>query len=107
MDTEGARALLLPKRIRTNPAASNPGRPRGTGNLTQQLLGEYENLPNQVIDEEWPPDEGPRFFDPRHGAATVAARSHLICFNVNLGSRDVSIREADREGGTSEQRWVP
>ncbi len=72
-------------------AASNPRRPMGTGKLTQQLLGEYENLPNQVVDEAWPPDEGPRSFDPRHGASTVAARSHLICFNVNLGSGDVSI----------------
>jgi glutamate formiminotransferase len=72
-------------------AASNPRRPTGSGKLTQQLLGEYENLGRQVVDETWPPDEGPRAFDPRHGGATVAARSHLICFNVNLGSDDLSI----------------
>ncbi len=72
-------------------AASNPKRPMGSAKLTQQLLGEYENLARQVVDEVWPPDDGPHSFDPRHGASTVAARSHLICFNVNLGSNDVSI----------------
>ena len=72
-------------------AASESSRPVGTGKLTQQLLGEYENLPRQVVDDAWPPDEGPRAFDPRHGACTVGARSHLICFNVNLASTDVSI----------------
>lgn len=72
-------------------AASGSGRPVGTGKLTQQLLGEYENLARQVVDDVWPPDEGPRGFDPRHGACTVGARSHLICFNVNLASTDLSI----------------
>ncbi|HEY8870955.1 MAG TPA: glutamate formimidoyltransferase [Candidatus Limnocylindrales bacterium] len=72
-------------------AASAPGGPVGSSKLTQQLLGEYENLARQVVDEAWPPDEGPRTFDPRHGACTVAARSHLICFNVNLSTTDLSI----------------
>jgi glutamate formiminotransferase / 5-formyltetrahydrofolate cyclo-ligase len=72
-------------------AATNPNRPVSTGKLTQSLLGEYENLPAAVVDEVWPPDEGPRSFHPRHGACTVAARPHLICFNVNLGSTDVAI----------------
>ena len=72
-------------------AASSTGRPAGTGKLTQDLLGQYENLSRQVVDEAWPPDEGPHDFDPRHGASTVAARSHLICFNVNLASADVTI----------------
>jgi glutamate formiminotransferase len=72
-------------------AASNPRRPTGSTKLTQQVLGEYETLATQVVDETWPPDEGPRGFNPRHGGATVAARSHLICFNVNLGSTDISV----------------
>ncbi len=72
-------------------AASGAGRPAGSGKLTQQLLGEYENLARQVLDDTWPPDEGPHAFDPRNGACTVGARSHLICFNVNLASTDVSI----------------
>ena len=72
-------------------AAAESGRPVGTGKLTQQLLGQYENLPRQVVDDAWPPDEGPRSFDPRHGASTVGARSHLICFNINLATTDLSI----------------
>ncbi len=72
-------------------AASGTGRPVGSGKLTQQLLGEYENLASQVVDDAWPPDDGPRAVDARHGACTVGARSHLICFNVNLASTDVSI----------------
>jgi len=72
-------------------AALTSSRPVGSGKLTQQLLGEYENLGRQVVDDAWPPDEGPRAFDPRHGGCTVAARSHLICFNVNLASSDLSV----------------
>jgi len=72
-------------------AAINPNRPRSTGKLTQSMLGEYENLAKMVLDQTWPPDEGPHSFDPRKGACTVAARPHLICFNVNLGSTDVTI----------------
>jgi glutamate formiminotransferase / 5-formyltetrahydrofolate cyclo-ligase len=72
-------------------AATNPNRPKSTGKLTQSMLGQYENLANAVADQVWPPDAGPHSFDPRKGACTVAARPHLICFNVNLGSRDVAI----------------
>lgn len=63
----------------------------GSGKLTQSVLGEYENLARAVVDDSWPPDEGPRAFDPRHGASTVAARGHLICFNVNLNTTDLAV----------------
>lgn len=63
----------------------------GKGKLTQELLGEYEGLPERLKDDSWPPDEGPRVFNPKSGACTVGARGQLICFNANLGTKDVSI----------------
>ena len=63
----------------------------GKGKLTQELLGEYEGLPERLKDDTWPPDEGPRIFNEKGGACTVGARKQLICFNVDLGTEDVSI----------------
>lgn len=63
----------------------------GKGKLTQELLGEYEGLPERLHDDSWPPDEGPRTFNAKSGACTVGARGQLICFNVNLGTSDLSI----------------
>jgi glutamate formiminotransferase len=63
----------------------------GKGKLTQELLGEYEGLPEKLKDDSWPPDEGPRIFSAKSGACTVGARGQLICFNVNLGTTDVAV----------------
>ena len=63
----------------------------GSGKLTQELLGEYENLAVILQDPTWPPGDGPTTFKPESGAATVGARSHLICFNVNLQTTDLSV----------------
>lgn len=72
----------------------NPTKSRakaGSGKLTQELLGEYENLSVILQDSTWPPGDGPTTFKPESGAATVGARGHLICFNVNLQTTDLLI----------------
>lgn len=59
--------------------------------IHQIALGGYENLPQAVKSEEHPPDEGPREFNAKSGAATVGARDYLVSFNFNLRTTDVSI----------------
>jgi glutamate formiminotransferase len=59
--------------------------------LHQIALGGYENLPQAVKSEEHPPDEGPREFNAKSGAATVGARGYLVSFNFNLRTTDLSI----------------
>jgi glutamate formiminotransferase / 5-formyltetrahydrofolate cyclo-ligase len=72
-------------------------RPRIAGanyELVQKALGEYENLPQQLKSKEWPPDEGPREFNAKSGATTVGARGHLVSFNFNLRTDDLSIAKS-------------
>lgn len=75
-------------------ADPNPERSRaqaGSGKLMQDRLGQYESLEERLKDPDWSPDEGPAMFNPKSGAVTVGARTHLICFNVDLHTTDLSI----------------
>ncbi|XP_040842532.1 formimidoyltransferase-cyclodeaminase [Ochotona curzoniae] len=46
--------------------------------------GEYEALPEKLMQTEWAPDFGPSSFVPRWGATATGARKFLIAFNINL-----------------------
>jgi glutamate formiminotransferase len=52
--------------------------------------GEYEGLKEAMKTPERAPDEGPNEM-PKAGATVVGARHFLIAFNINLGTKDVSI----------------
>lgn len=56
--------------------------------------GEYEALPEKLKDPAWVPDEGPAQFNPKSGATITGVRFHLVAFNVNLHTTDLTI--ADR-----------
>ncbi len=58
--------------------------------LADVRKGEYEALPEKLIDNIWEPDFGPAEFLPRTGVITVGAREFLIAYNVNLNTRDKS-----------------
>jgi glutamate formiminotransferase len=60
-------------------------------NLANIRKGEYEGLPEKIIDPEWYPDYGPGVFNPKSGAMVTGARFFLIAYNVNLNTNDVSI----------------
>jgi glutamate formiminotransferase len=62
-----------------------------SGKLMQDRLGQYESLEERLKDPGWSPDAGPAIFNPKSGAVTVGARDHLICFNVDLHTTDLSI----------------
>ncbi|MBN1354673.1 glutamate formimidoyltransferase [bacterium] len=56
-------------------------------NLADIRKGEYEGLPEKLIDPEWKPDFGPSRFNPQTGATVIGVRKFLIAYNVNLNTR--------------------
>ena len=76
-------------------------------NLANCRAGEYEGLPQKLINPEWKPDEGPAKFTEsvaQTGAIAISARDFLVAFNVNLNTTSerransiaFDIREAGR-----------
>ncbi len=68
-------------------AATRPER----RNLANVRKGEYEALPQKLVDPAWQPDFGPAVWNDRvarTGVVTIGAREFLIAYNVNLNTRD-------------------
>jgi glutamate formiminotransferase/formiminotetrahydrofolate cyclodeaminase len=65
-------------------AASRPER----RNLADVRSGEYEGLPEKLVNPEWKPDFGPAVFNKESGATAVGAREFLIAYNINLNTTD-------------------
>jgi glutamate formiminotransferase / 5-formyltetrahydrofolate cyclo-ligase len=63
-------------------------------NLADIRKGEFEGFAEKIRDQRWKPDFGPDAPHPTAGVVAVGARAPLIAYNINLGTRDVSI--ADR-----------
>ncbi|MDB5227726.1 MAG: glutamate formiminotransferase [Bacteroidota bacterium] len=59
--------------------------------LTYLRKGEYEEIKNKILLEEWSPDYGPREFNSRFGMMALGARNFLLAYNINLKTTDVSI----------------
>lgn len=57
-------------------------------NLADIRAGEYEGLPQKIVQPEWAPDYGPAEFRPRSGATVIGARKLLVAYNVNLNTTD-------------------
>ncbi|UCC19258.1 MAG: glutamate formimidoyltransferase [Promethearchaeota archaeon] len=61
-------------------------------NIDNIRKGEYEKLKEAIkTDVEKKPDYGPSEFHPTAGAIITGARNPLISFNINLGTKDVTI----------------
>lgn len=58
-------------------------------NLANCRAGEYEGLPQKLINPDWKPDFGPAEFTEtvrKSGATAVSARNFLIAYNINLNT---------------------
>ena len=71
--------------------------------LPQIRQGQYEAIPERIVQEKWKPDFGPAKFIPEWGATVTGARFFLIAYNVNLLSTPnqahriaLNLREAGR-----------
>ena len=61
-------------------------------NIDNIRKGEYEGLKEAIkIDKSRKPDFGPSELHPTAGAMITGARPPLISFNINLGTKDISI----------------
>jgi glutamate formiminotransferase/formiminotetrahydrofolate cyclodeaminase len=65
-------------------------------NLANCRTGEYEALPQRLVNPEWKPDYGPAEFNDRvkgSGVTAISARDFLVAYNVNLNT--TSVRRAN------------
>ena len=68
-------------------SASRPER----RNLAACRKGQFEGMPEKLLQPEWAPDYGERRIHPTAGITAIGARMPLIAFNVNLNTSDVEI----------------
>ena len=60
-------------------------------NLATIRKGEFEGMPEKLLQPEWAPDFGERKIHPTAGITAIGARMPLVAFNVNLATSDVNI----------------
>ena len=60
-------------------------------NLATCRKGQFEGMPEKLLQPEWAPDFGERAIHPTAGITAVGARGPLIAFNVNLDTPDLEI----------------
>ena len=60
-------------------------------NLASIRKGQFEGMPEKLLEEEWAPDFGDRKIHPTAGVTAVGARMPLVAFNVNLNTDNVEI----------------
>lgn len=70
-------------------AATTPARQ----NLAKVRKGQYEGFFEKIKEQEWKPDYGPQEMNAKSGATAVAARFHLVAFNVNLNTNNLEIAD--------------
>lgn len=68
-------------------AASNPNRV----NLAKVRKGQFEGMPEKLLEEDWAPDFGERKIHPTAGVTAVGVRMPLVAFNVNLDTDNLEI----------------
>jgi len=71
-------------------SARNPGRQ----NLARVRKGQFERMPEKLLEPEWAPDFGEREIHPTAGITAIGARKPLVAFNVNLSTSDINIANA-------------
>ena len=67
----------------------NAAREEKRKNLANCRSGQYEGLPNKLVDPAWKPDFGPAEFNnhvAKTGATAISARDFLVAYNVNLNT---------------------
>jgi glutamate formiminotransferase len=63
-------------------------------NLAAVRKGEFEGMPEKLLQDGWAPDYGERKIHPTAGVTVIGARPPLIAFNINLNTGDLNIAKA-------------
>ncbi len=68
-------------------SASAPHR----ANLAKCRSGQFEGMPEKLLQPEWAPDYGERKIHPTAGIVAIGARMPLIAYNINLDTSDIEV----------------
>ena len=60
-------------------------------NLAKVRKGQFEGMPEKLLEEDWKPDYGERKIHPTAGVTAVGVRMPLVAFNINLDTDDLEI----------------
>ena len=60
-------------------------------NLATCRKGQFEGMPEKLLQSDWAPDFGERKIHPTAGITAIGARMPLIAFNINLNTSDLEI----------------
>lgn len=60
-------------------------------NLAKVRKGQFEGMPEKLLEDDWAPDYGERKIHPTAGITAVGARMPLVAFNVNLDTDDITV----------------
>jgi len=60
-------------------------------NLAKCRKGQFEGMPEKLLQPEWAPDYGERKIHPTAGITAIGARMPLVAFNVNLDTSDLEV----------------
>jgi len=63
-------------------------------NLADIRKGEFEGMPQKLLQDDWLPDFGERKIHPTAGITAIGARPPLIAFNVNLDSSNLELAKS-------------
>lgn len=63
-------------------------------NLAKCRKGQFEGMPEKLLEPDWAPDFGERRIHPTAGITAIGARMPLIAFNVNLDTDNLEIAKA-------------
>ena len=63
-------------------------------NLAKCRKGQFEGMPEKLLEPDWAPDYGERKIHPTAGITAIGARMPLVAFNVNLDTDNVEIAKA-------------
>lgn len=78
--------LKVPSFLYEDSAASE-----GRRNLATCRKGQFEGMPEKLLQPEWEPDYGERKIHPTAGIVAIGARMPLVAFNVNLDTDNLEI----------------
>ena len=63
-------------------------------NLATCRKGQFEGMPEKLLEPDWAPDYGERKIHPTAGITAIGARMPLVAFNVNLDTSNLEIAKA-------------
>ena len=60
-------------------------------NLAACRKGQFEGMPEKLLQPDWAPDYGERKIHPTAGIVAIGARMPLIAYNINLDTSDIEV----------------